>query len=669
MKPGRPKPASRTTRQPLKRWNSISIRTVDDPIDEQAAVSEQGPVEEDEDPFAILASMLRGTQPTNLPDPIAEPASKSEADTARSNAPIASESPTVRTTERTTEYQYQHQSYGSRAPANVPDIETTEVPEAAVALADDLEIPEVAFEDDMPFAPDFDDFEAELASAFGQQAVGTPVPPASEPYRSAVREVPRENYEHEFATSVRPAAIGEQAGGAAMATLAIASAPVATHPAASDDRTAYRHQEFSSRDRLPGAYGAEDDEDLDYDPALREEMAISSYQEAEHRPSSRRGLVIAVVVGGLAVIGGVGAFAFSSGGASDAPSLVRADSDPVKVRPVNPGGTTVPNQDNKVFQTMNGTDKAASPTQEKLITGEEEPVDVAARAEPPASQTEASEAAMLAADDEAALADDPVAAEIAAAPKGEERVAPAGAEEAGSNDQLVAIAPRRVRTMVVRADGTLVPSEEPVLSGTAPASAAEARAGTDAAALEPADPSQDLSDPAVTPEATASLKPADAVPTDFAPSMASAELAPDASQPAAVAVTAAPASQEEAANMPATGPVAPSRPADQPVDVVGEVKPQKVASAEAAAAVASTVGGWSVQIASQPSEAAAKSSYDDLARRYASVIGDRGVNIVKADIAGKGTFWRVRLPAGSRNEAISLCESYKSAGGNCFVSK
>ena len=121
--------------------------------------------------------------------------------------------------------------------------------------------------------------------------------------------------------------------------------------------------------------------------------------------------------------------------------------------------------------------------------------------------------------------------------------------------------------------------------------------------------------------------------------------------------------------MPATGPVAPSRPADQPVDVVGEVKPQKVASAEAAAAVASTVGGWSVQIASQPSEAAAKSSYDDLARRYASVIGDRGVNIVKADIAGKGTFWRVRLPAGSRNEAISLCESYKSAGGNCFVSK
>ena len=51
------------------------------------------------------------------------------------------------------------------------------------------------------------------------------------------------------------------------------------------------------------------------------------------------------------------------------------------------------------------------------------------------------------------------------------------------------------------------------------------------------------------------------------------------------------------------------------------------------------------------------------------VIGGKGVNIVKAEIAGKGTFWRVRVPAGSRGDAVSLCESYKAAGGNCFVSR
>ena len=76
-----------------------------------------------------------------------------------------------------------------------------------------------------------------------------------------------------------------------------------------------------------------------------------------------------------------------------------------------------------------------------------------------------------------------------------------------------------------------------------------------------------------------------------------------------------------------------------------------------------------MQIASQPNEAAAQSSYQNLVRRYASVLEGRPVNIVKADIAGKGTFWRVRVPADSRNDAIALCETYKAAGGNCFVSR
>lgn len=76
-----------------------------------------------------------------------------------------------------------------------------------------------------------------------------------------------------------------------------------------------------------------------------------------------------------------------------------------------------------------------------------------------------------------------------------------------------------------------------------------------------------------------------------------------------------------------------------------------------------------MQIASQPSAESAQSTYKDLARRYASVLDGHTANIVKADIAGKGTFYRVRIAANSRNDAISLCESYKAAGGNCFVSK
>ncbi|MBX3530752.1 MAG: SPOR domain-containing protein [Rhizobiaceae bacterium] len=76
-----------------------------------------------------------------------------------------------------------------------------------------------------------------------------------------------------------------------------------------------------------------------------------------------------------------------------------------------------------------------------------------------------------------------------------------------------------------------------------------------------------------------------------------------------------------------------------------------------------------MQIASQPTADGAQSTYQDLARRYGSILGGKGVNIVRADIPGKGTYYRVRIPSSTRNEAISLCEKYKAAGGSCFVSK
>jgi hypothetical protein len=217
--------------------------------------------------------------------------------------------------------------------------------------------------------------------------------------------------------------------------------------------------------------------------------------------------------------------------------------------------------------------------------------------------------------------------------KAEDRIQPSPeAEQPGTdNTEVAAVTPRRVRTMVVRPDGTLVPREDP-----APAAAAEPQAAAEAM-LEtvPVDASAEPKVAAASPAPTSALKPANVpVPAN--------------------------------SGTPATVPVAPSRPADQPVNVVGEVKQDQVASISTAAPAP---GGWSMQIASQPSEEAAKSTFQDLARRYADVLGGRDATIVKAEIAGKGTFWRVRVPAGSRNDAISLCESYKTAGGSCFVSK
>jgi len=137
-----------------------------------------------------------------------------------------------------------------------------------------------------------------------------------------------------------------------------------------------------------------------------------------------------------------------------------------------------------------------------------------------------------------------------------------------------------------------------------------------------------------------------------------------------------------------TAPVPTARPAEQPVNVVGTVtengnvrptaqqKPTQVASAPAASAAqpaqqapAAASGGYGIQIASLPSEDEAKKSYASLSKKFAGVLSGRAYEIRKADIAGKGTFYRVRIPAGSKDEAAALCEQYRSAGGSCLISK
>jgi len=232
----------------------------------------------------------------------------------------------------------------------------------------------------------------------------------------------------------------------------------------------------------------------------------------------------------------------------------------------------------------------------------------------------------------------------APAPKSEDRIAQVlqqDAENGANNNDVVAVAPRKVKTMMVKPDGSLVPREDP------------APAAPKVAAAEPSDPAPQHVAPASDGQQTGTV-------------------ASDADQADAATIKPVkPAKKTEAkaqsANTPATVPVAPARPSDQPVDIVGEVKPDQVASIDPAGAAGG--GSWSMQIASQPTVESAQSTYQDLQRRYGSVLSGRTANIVKAEVAGKGTFYRVRVPAQSRNDAIALCTSYKAAGGNCFVSR
>jgi hypothetical protein len=362
-------------------------------------------------------------------------------------------------------------------------------------------------------------------------------------------------------------------------------------------------------------------DNLDYDPDLDETMAAPGLSPSEMAPPPRRrGLMIAAVVGAVAIVGGIGAFALSPGGSgsTDAPVLVKADDAPIKVKPENPGGMVVPNQDNKVYEAVAKGAKPVAPAQKELVTAADEPVDLAAR-EPQSSPVD------LSPNEDGADA-------VAQTAKGEDRIDQAAQQSDAVNPEVAVVAPRKVRTMVVKPDGSLVPREDPTPAPMV-------------AAAEPADPA---------PQSVVAAAPAEAA------GQTTGAVAPVA-EPALK-----PVAKTQSATTPATVAAAPQRPAEQPVNIVGEVKPDQVASISPSQAAA---GSWSMQIASQPSADAAQSTYQDLARRYGSVLNGRGVNIVKAEIAGKGTFYRVRVPAQTRNEAISLCESYKAAGGNCFVSK
>jgi SPOR domain len=238
----------------------------------------------------------------------------------------------------------------------------------------------------------------------------------------------------------------------------------------------------------------------------------------------------------------------------------------------------------------------------------------------------------------------------------------------------------------VRPDGTLVTEPAPETVAEAPQAdvvpADRPEASAEAAAPN-AEQAATATEVAAAPqaEAPAANETALAAAETLEPAQTPVAEAPVAEAPAAEAPAAprvkkqaqAQTAAEEAPRVPTPLDDVPSRPSDQPLNVVnGE---QQVASAESAAPaeeaapVAPAAGEFVMQIASQPTEEAALSSLQSLSRKYANVLGGRGYTIQKAQVEGKGTFYRVRIAAGSRADANKLCSSYKSAGGSCFVTR
>ncbi len=429
-------------------------------------------------------------------------------------------------------------------------------------------------------------------------------------------------------------------------------------------------------------------------------FATAAYHE---EPTKSRSWLSAAVIAGALVLCGAGYYAYSKTGtsvvAAGGPVLVKADTQPVKVAPEVPGGKVVADQDKAVYDKVAGAgDAPATPGQ--LITASEEPVDIAAVASDPVEEgdnADTQDAPVTAKIVMPAAAATPAtAAAVATKGKAEDRVDPALDPENApvASADATAVAPKKVRTFVVKPDGSLVEraaAPVPVAPVVAPVETAAAdpapvvKIETPAPAVVEAKPvtkpmAKSAEPPAVEPAKVVETQEVAATPEAKAPAV---EKVASAIKVVKTKKIKAPKSESETLNADAaTGaaPIIDARPADQPVTIVGKTGGKKpaaetqVAAADAAPQptadqTPAATGAYVIQIASTPSAEAAKATYAALSRKFSGVIGGRGVNIQQAEVAGKGTVFRVRINAGSKQDATALCSQYKSSGGSCFVSK
>jgi hypothetical protein len=144
---------------------------------------------------------------------------------------------------------------------------------------------------------------------------------------------------------------------------------------------------------------------------------------------------------------------------------------------------------------------------------------------------------------------------------------------------------------------------------------------------------------------------------------APAPAAPEAQPAVPAPADAQPAIQEpepkmvELAVLP---PVKPEPPAPAPA-------PAPAPTATPTATVART-GEFGVQLAASPVEADARRLLSKISEEQEELLGAYPLEIIRAEIEGKGTFYRVRtLPFGDRSQASALCSALKGAGQDCFV--
>jgi hypothetical protein len=272
--------------------------------------------------------------------------------------------------------------------------------------------------------------------------------------------------------------------------------------------------------------------------------------------------------------------------------VVQADSRPVKEAPQQASGKDFPHKNKLIYERLQNGDQ---PEAERIVPRQE---DVAMPAMPGSAPMAAPQPAP-GAPPQVATVDDPSAADGG---------------------------PRRVKTLVVRPDGSVMPpSAQPAPQQAAPADAAPAPAPEQQmAAAEPAMPAMPMPQAAPAPAPVAAAAPA--------PAPASAPVAADPQPVAAI----------------------PAKP--------------KVAAADAAPAPAKP-SQYVVQVGSKQNQTEALATFADMQQKYPTLLASYRPMVQKADLGAKGVWYRLRIgPIVDKNAATKLCGQLKSQGHpDCLV--
>ena len=356
------------------------------------------------------------------------------------------------------------------------------------------------------------------------------------------------------------------------------------------------------------AYETEPVAESDWSEPQAFERAVPDVRE----PRSRKPLYAAAAVIAVGVLGIGSTFAFKgSRNAGGDVVEVKAAPGPVKV-----AAQAGPDRTNGAADSTLLDRSAPSQPVTRVIDRQERPVDLkeATRAAPRVVSTTPSSSSQM--------------ANLAAA-------AASGNDNGGS----VFSEPRKVKTVAVRPDGT-------VMSNTSVDALSQSTAsptGTSAAA----------SAKGATPKAAARVT--------------SATTPKPADKPEAIAPRTMAAKPEAAATTLAAKPAAPKAAVAKPVRTARVAEPTADGddAADRDAPVATTRaapsgGGFSIQLAAPGSEAEAKSTASRLGQKFSGELGGARVTVQKAS---DKSVYRVRTASMSREDAVAACEKIKAAGG------